>query len=334
MVGWARCRRRARPRSARAAVLERLQVVRRAIGGEHDLPAAVVEGVEGVKELLLGPGLALEELDVVEEQDVDVAEARLEALGLAAAEGAEELVREGLAGRAADGQARVVGEQEARDRAQQVGLADSRRTADEERVVGLRGHLGDRQRGGVGEPVAVADDELVEGELGVAQRPAERTEVWARGRFIGPAGACAMRSPPRFARCVRALLGGLAGGARVQAVDDGSRGSTYQLDRDARAEDESRRCHAERRRSGRGSIRRRAAGPRPAGARRRRSGPAAARARCGRSARRRRVQALPAPATICAPARRSRQRLIRFSPGESGGFYYRRRARWDPVRRL
>ena len=90
------------------AVLERLQVVGRAIGGEHDLAAAVVEGVEGVEELLLGPGLALEELDVVDEQHVDVAEARLEGLGVAAAERAEELVGEGLAGRAAHGQAGAV----------------------------------------------------------------------------------------------------------------------------------------------------------------------------------------------------------------------------------
>ena len=36
------------------AILERLQVVRRAVGGEHDLATAVVEGVEGVEELLLG----------------------------------------------------------------------------------------------------------------------------------------------------------------------------------------------------------------------------------------------------------------------------------------
>ena len=90
------------------AVLERLQVARRAVGGEHDLAAAVVERVEGVEELLLGLGLALEELDVVDEQDVDVAEAGLEGVGVAAAERAEELVGEGLAGRAADREPGIV----------------------------------------------------------------------------------------------------------------------------------------------------------------------------------------------------------------------------------
>src|SRR4029077_15852652 len=118
-------------------VLERLQVVRRAIGGEHDLPTAVVEGVERVEELLLGLGLALEELHVVQEQHVDVTKARLEALGLPTAESAEKLVCEGLSGGAAHGEPRAVCEQQGRDGAQQVRLADPGRAADEERVVGL-----------------------------------------------------------------------------------------------------------------------------------------------------------------------------------------------------
>ena len=60
------------------AVLERREVAREAVGGEHELAAGVVERVEGVEELLLGLRLALEELHVVDEQDVVVAEARLE----------------------------------------------------------------------------------------------------------------------------------------------------------------------------------------------------------------------------------------------------------------
>ena len=37
------------------------------IGGDHELSAALVEGVEGVEELLGGSRLALEELDVVDQ---------------------------------------------------------------------------------------------------------------------------------------------------------------------------------------------------------------------------------------------------------------------------
>ena len=61
------------------AVVERVEVARQAVGGEHELAAGVVERVEGVEELLLGLGLGLEELDVVDEQDVGAAVARLEA---------------------------------------------------------------------------------------------------------------------------------------------------------------------------------------------------------------------------------------------------------------
>ena len=49
------------------------------VGGEHDLLVGVVQRVEGVEELLLGLGLALQELDVVDQQHVDVAVAALEA---------------------------------------------------------------------------------------------------------------------------------------------------------------------------------------------------------------------------------------------------------------
>ena len=48
--------------------------------------------------------LALEELDVVEQQHVDVAKARLEVLGAPRPSAVEERVRERLAGRAADGE--------------------------------------------------------------------------------------------------------------------------------------------------------------------------------------------------------------------------------------
>ena len=116
-------------------------------------------------------------------------------------------------------QAGVVGEQQVGDRAEQVRLANARGAADEQRVVGLRGHLGDGQRGGVGEAVAVADDELVEGQLGVAERagagrarrdvgrraPAAlaRATGASRARRVARAGACAApwrRSPARRAR--------------------------------------------------------------------------------------------------------------------------------------
>ena len=151
------------------AILQGLQVSWGSVRGEHQLGSGFVEGVEGVEELLLGAGLALEELDVVDEQDVHVAEARLEGVHATFVQGCLKLVGEGLAGAGADAQAGIVAEDHARDRAQEVGLADPRRTADEEWVVGLSGELGNGQSGGVGEPVAVADDEVLEAVPGIAE---------------------------------------------------------------------------------------------------------------------------------------------------------------------
>ena len=52
--------------------------LRRPVGGDHDLAALAVEVVERVEELLLELLGALEELDVVDEQHVDLAVAALE----------------------------------------------------------------------------------------------------------------------------------------------------------------------------------------------------------------------------------------------------------------
>jgi hypothetical protein len=75
-----------------------------------------------------------------------------------------------------------------------MGLADPRAPVQEERVVGLGGELGHGQRRGVGEPVALADHELLEAVLGVQPRAALAVEGggwradggWLIGRRRGP----------------------------------------------------------------------------------------------------------------------------------------------------
>ena len=143
-------------------LLELAEVARQAVRREHDLRAGLVQRVERVEELLLGAGLGLEELDVVDEQHVDAAVRGLEALDVMAVERAEEVVRERLGGRVAHGRAAAVRGDVVGDRVEQVGLAEAGRPADVQRVVGEAGHLGDGERGGVGEAVGVADDELLE----------------------------------------------------------------------------------------------------------------------------------------------------------------------------
>jgi hypothetical protein len=55
-----------------------------------------------VEELLLGVVLALEELDVVDEEDVDLAVAQLELLGAGGVQGGDEFAREVLRRRVAN----------------------------------------------------------------------------------------------------------------------------------------------------------------------------------------------------------------------------------------
>ena len=151
------------------ALLERRDLARRAIRRDDDLRAALVQRVEGVEELLLDPLLPLDELDVVDEEHVVVPVAPLEPLDPRApiADGVDELVHEGLARDVARRQpARVLADVVA-DRLQEVCLAEAGAAVDEERVVRLRGRLGDGERRRVGEAVRRSDHEEIERVLRV-----------------------------------------------------------------------------------------------------------------------------------------------------------------------
>ena len=138
-----------------------------------------------MEELLLGLHLLGEELDVVDEQHVGAAEALAEGAVVLVAHRLDERGGELLDRRVAHGQAVAVGLHVVADRVEEVRLAEPRLAVDEERVVGLGRHLGDGERGGVPEPVAVADDELVEGVA--------RVEAGGRLLLDGP------RRPRRWA---------------------------------------------------------------------------------------------------------------------------------------
>ena len=60
------------------ALLDGEELAGQAVAGEDELAPGLVEGVERVEELLLGLGLAGEELDVVDEENVGVAVGVLE----------------------------------------------------------------------------------------------------------------------------------------------------------------------------------------------------------------------------------------------------------------
>src|SRR3954454_7144338 len=106
---------------------EARQGFRRSVAGEDDLLAGGVQRVEGLNELLLRVLLALELLDVVDEEGVEPAVALLESLWPILAERAHELGGESLHRRVVNGQLGAPPPQVVDDRAQQVGLAEPRR---------------------------------------------------------------------------------------------------------------------------------------------------------------------------------------------------------------
>jgi hypothetical protein len=140
-------------------------VARRHIAGDDDLLVVIVERVEGVEERLLRLCFSLEELDVVDQQDVDIAVASLERGAAVVGDRVDEVVGELFAGDVSHADAGVETERVVADRVQEVGLAQPRVAVDEERVVGLRGRFGDGDGRRVREAVGLTDDEVVEAVL-------------------------------------------------------------------------------------------------------------------------------------------------------------------------
>ena len=166
--------------------------------------------VEGVEELLLQTFLALHELDVVDEQDVDLAVAALEAGRRVGSDRVDVLVEEGLGADVAHDVVLVVAMHVVTDRVQQMGLAEAGRAIDEQRVVAAARCFGDARGSRERELVRLTLDEGVErvarvesGEIGGDwPRPvassATRTSrgVPPRRTARSPATSCWLASKP------------------------------------------------------------------------------------------------------------------------------------------
>src|SRR5262249_16090656 len=117
---------------------------------------------EGVEKLLLDALLALDELDVVDEKDIDVPVTSFEGDFAVIAERVDEVVGELFGGNVLDPH---TGEQTlgvVPGGMKQVSLAEAGFAPNEQGVVGPRWGFGDRERSGVSKPIRGADDEGVE----------------------------------------------------------------------------------------------------------------------------------------------------------------------------
>ena len=155
------------PLKARAQpVLERFDVARRPVGGQNDLLVRIVQGVEGVKKLLLRGFPPGDELNIVDQQHVRPAVLIAEVLHGAGLDGVDQFIGELIAFFIDDFHVRHGALDFVRDGVKQVGFAEPALPVDEERVIGGGGVARHGDAGGVGEFVRLPDDEVIEGVLG------------------------------------------------------------------------------------------------------------------------------------------------------------------------
>jgi len=127
--------------------------------------AAFIQRIEGVEKFLLGAFLAGDELDIIHGQQVGLAVFFLELGGGAVADGQNQLIGEFLALDIQELIIRVILAYLAADGIDEVGFAQAAAAVHKERVVAFGGVIGYRPGRGVGQAVAAAHHEGLEGIL-------------------------------------------------------------------------------------------------------------------------------------------------------------------------
>ena len=133
---------------------------RMAIAGHDELAAVREQGVEGVQELFLRRLLTRQEVQVIDQQGVALAEVPAERGQLAGTHRLHEAVGEILSGDVDDARLRAGATKAGVDAFKEVRLACADRTVQDEGIGRLARLLDDAQGGGDGDAVAWADDEL------------------------------------------------------------------------------------------------------------------------------------------------------------------------------
>ncbi len=169
--------------------IEAFKLHRHAVRRDDDLFSAVDERIEGVAELLL-EGAALEELHVVDQQYVDVAQPVLIGRPPARLQRLRKAVHEALSRQIEQLGIRFALFHAPSDGVEQMSLAEPHSAMEVKRIVARRlfaSAVDDLQRGRVREPVGIADQERAEGETHVEWRAFEAFAACARvdGGFDG-----------------------------------------------------------------------------------------------------------------------------------------------------
>ena len=173
--------------------------MRRAIAAQHDLFLRVVQRIEGVKKLGLGPFFSSQKLNVVDQQHVDGSIPLSEVDHTVVAYGVDHLVHEPLGRDVGELQVPIVLQDVLADSVHQVRFSQTHAAVDEQRVVGTRRSFGHGATRCVRELIRRADDERVEGVAGIQARGARLR----RRRRDAPLQRCSLIGAQRDGRHVR-----------------------------------------------------------------------------------------------------------------------------------
>lgn len=161
------------------------------VGTDDHLLSGFVQRVEGMEKLLEDLLLALEELDVVEQKDVDTAISVFEGIGSFAPDRVNEIVEEVLRGDIVDNQFRVHSQGLMANGVEEMGFTEARSAIYEQGVVMGAGLLGNGHGGRPGKSVRLTHDKTLEavpryqvGRLGGSRKLLGRLH----GRGIFPNG--------------------------------------------------------------------------------------------------------------------------------------------------
>ena len=143
------------------ALLQVGDLAHRPVAGHHDLLLVFVERIEGVEEFLLGAFLARQEMDVVDQQQVDVAVFPPEGRQFVLLQRLDELVGERLA-RGVAHRAFAALQHRLPHRLDQMRLAQPGAAVDEQRIVGAPGRIHHRQSRRMRERIRRPHHEVVE----------------------------------------------------------------------------------------------------------------------------------------------------------------------------
>ena len=142
-------------------------LIGRPVGGQDDLVVVLIEVIERMEKFLLRGFLAGNKLDIVDEEQVRIAVFVAELVVAAFLQGGDQLIGKLITLDIDDVVAGMIFMNDARDRVEQVCLAEAGRTVDEKRVIRLRRIVGDGDGCGVRKAVGRADNKIIERELRV-----------------------------------------------------------------------------------------------------------------------------------------------------------------------